>query len=168
MNLSGEVIGICTAKLGGQHVSGISFAIPIDSAWQVIRQLKRYRNVKRPYIGMKFYTNQQGSGSSRRGSRGFLGGGGGGGGSGSGGGSAAGVKVLEVTPGSPADRAGMREGDTITGFDGRPVVRNRDILERLGYEYGRSIDVEVLRDGRRESLTIISSKPPAGRARGDA
>ena len=35
MNIQGEVVGINTAKLGGQHVSGISFAIPIDTAWQV-------------------------------------------------------------------------------------------------------------------------------------
>ena len=116
---------------------------------------------------MKFYTNQQGPAARAVGAEASSEAEAAAEGRG-GGGSAAGVKVLEVTPGSPADRAGMREGDTITGFDGRPVVRNRDILERLGYEYGRSIDVEVLRDGRRESLTIISSKPPAGRARGNA
>mgnify|MGYP001987942277 CR=1 FL=1 len=69
MNLSGEVIGICTAKLGGQHVSGISFAIPIDSAWQVIRQLRRYRNVRRPYIGMKFFSNQPAPRTDRLGRR---------------------------------------------------------------------------------------------------
>lgn len=147
VNLNGEVIGINTAKLGGQHVSGISFAIPIDSAWQVIRQLKRYRNVKRPYIGMRFYAKQPSGSGARPGRRNVAG--------------SDGVRVLEVTPGSPADKAGLVEGDTIVSFDGRMVYRNRDILERLGYEYGRSIEVKVRRaDGRTETLTVISSKPP--------
>lgn len=54
MNLRGEVVGINTAKLGGQHVSGISFAIPMDTAWQVVQQLMQHRNVRRPYLGIKF------------------------------------------------------------------------------------------------------------------
>lgn len=56
VNLDGEVIGINTAKLGGGNVSGISFAIPIDTAWQVIKQLRVNKRVVRPYIGMRFQT----------------------------------------------------------------------------------------------------------------
>ena len=50
MNLSGEVIGVNTLKV---NVTGISFAIPIDTVVQVVKQLQKNRKVIRPYIGMK-------------------------------------------------------------------------------------------------------------------
>ena len=51
INLNGEVIGINTMKVRG--TDGISFAIPIDTAAQVIRQLMLNRKVVRPYVGLK-------------------------------------------------------------------------------------------------------------------
>ena len=51
INLDGEVIGINTMKVKGSD--GISFAIPIDTAAQVIRQLRQNRRVIRPYVGLK-------------------------------------------------------------------------------------------------------------------
>ena len=50
VNLSGEVIGVNTLKV---NVTGISFAIPIDTVAQVVKQLQKNRKVIRPYIGMK-------------------------------------------------------------------------------------------------------------------
>lgn len=43
------------------QVSGISFAIPMDVAWQVIEQLRKYRNVRRPYLGIKFVSEAKGT-----------------------------------------------------------------------------------------------------------
>lgn len=50
VDLNGLVIGVNTMKV---NASGISFAIPVDTVAQVVRQLKTYRKVVRPYIGMK-------------------------------------------------------------------------------------------------------------------
>lgn len=50
MNLNGEVIGVNTMKV---NVTGISFAIPIDTVMQVVKQLKANKKVVRPFIGMK-------------------------------------------------------------------------------------------------------------------
>jgi len=52
VSLRGEVIGINTAKLGGPHVSGISFAIPMDTAWPVIQQLMAYGNGTEGWCGL--------------------------------------------------------------------------------------------------------------------
>ncbi len=48
--MNGEVIGVNTMKV---NVAGISFAIPIDTVVQVVKQLKQNKKVIRPYIGMK-------------------------------------------------------------------------------------------------------------------
>lgn len=135
-------------------MSGISFAIPIDTASAVLHQLRKYGVVRRPFLGIKFHSSlpdprlsdrnrQQGPGVAV---------------------SALAyptkVKVLDVAPGSPAEQGGLREGDVILEFDRRPVEKNRDIIERLGYEYGRAIEVKVQRaGGHMETLTIVSAEP---------
>eukprot|EP00615_Pteridomonas_danica_P008512 CAMPEP_0114344298 /NCGR_PEP_ID=MMETSP0101-20121206/11309_1 /TAXON_ID=38822 ORGANISM="Pteridomonas danica, Strain PT" /NCGR_SAMPLE_ID=MMETSP0101 /ASSEMBLY_ACC=CAM_ASM_000211 /LENGTH=383 /DNA_ID=CAMNT_0001479565 /DNA_START=120 /DNA_END=1271 /DNA_ORIENTATION=+ len=153
VNLRGEVIGINTAKLGGNLVSGISFAIPIDVAWQVMSQLREYGNVRRPYLGIKFVTGS----SHQRGGRGFLGR------SSSPSSSSLQtikeVQIAEVIPGSPAEEGGLREGDVIIEFDHRKVNKMTDIIERLGYKYGRPIDLKIKRDGMEIALQVVSSKP---------
>lgn len=154
--MNGEVIGINTAKLGGNLVSGISFAIPMDIAWQVIQQLRKYGNVRRPYLGIKFVTSNR---LTRYGRRHILepfpsmddkllkes------------------VTIAEVLPNSPAELAGLKEGDVIIEFDHRKVNKMRDIIERLGYEYGRSIEIKVKRKDQELTLNVISSKPKQGR-----
>jgi S1-C subfamily serine protease len=153
VNLRGEVIGINTAKLGGNLVTGISFAIPIDVAWQVIHQLRSYGNVRRPYLGIKFVRNSstRRNGGSRslpyiRNGQQFSS-------------SEEVIQIAEVISGSPADQGGLREGDIILEFDHRKVTKMSDIIERLGYEYGRLINLKVRRNGEDIELTVKSSKP---------
>lgn len=66
INLNGEVIGINTMKVRG--TDGISFAIPIDTAAQVIRQLMLNRKVVRPYVGLKLANYVSGRKEKRHGS----------------------------------------------------------------------------------------------------
>jgi len=106
--------------------------------------------VRRPYLGIKFHSPF----ASPFSPRGHLGS--------SGGVNGGGVSVLEVAPGSPAETAGLQAGDVIVEFDKRPVVKNRDIVERLGFEYGRPIAVKVRRSGVEMNLTVVSSKPKGG------
>lgn len=142
------------------HGSGISFAIPIDMAWQVIKQLLAHgkggeqntttARLVRPFVGMKmmtltpaiiarerrFHAKGMGDGS------GFDGG----------------VLVVQVIPGSPAENGGLCVGDIITMFDGKPVHTTRHVLDRIGSEIGRPIRVRVLREGEPEELTIRTSE----------
>ena len=72
-----------------------------------------------------------------------------------------GVRVDDVDTGSPADKAGIREGDVVVEFDGERV-RSAMQLTRLVRETpnGRSVPVAVMRDGKRQAL---QATPEAGR-----
>ena len=131
VNLDGAVIGINTMKIAG---AGISFAIPIDSAWQVIEQLRENGKVVRPYLGFTMInTMRHGSSSDERH-----------------------VLIIQVTPGSPAERAGLRPGDVILSFDDRPVHTMSDVHDRLGYKIGRNIKMEVS-NARSEGLANVKN-----------
>lgn len=86
---------------------GIGFAIPIDIAWQVVQQLIKYKRVRRPFVGLAFRLvgvetdNMQPLPGGEPIEIGML--------------------ILEVKPGSPAEKGGLREGDVIVEFDGKKV-----------------------------------------------
>jgi S1-C subfamily serine protease len=66
----------------------------------------------------------------------------------------AGVEVVEVVAGSPADRAGLRPEDLILDVDGTPVSSARDLQRLMGHELiGRSLQIRVVREGRLLSLS---------------
>jgi len=54
---------------------------------------------------------------------------------------------VAVSPRSPAEAAGLQPGDEVVSFGGRPVRRVRDVVERLGYEPGREVLMQVKRKG---------------------
>lgn len=93
MNTSAEVVGINNMK--AQGVDGISFAIPIDTANQVITQLLKYKTVIRPYIGMNMVNYYPSGKSSKKLPASFRVG-------------ETLVQVAEVNPGSPAETAGLK------------------------------------------------------------
>ena len=94
VNLDGEVIGINTMKVDG--TSGISFAIPIDTAAQIIKQLMTNKRVIRPYIGLKManFTSDTSSFEKRKGALLST--------------DTPKVLVVEVERDSPASRAGIQ------------------------------------------------------------
>ncbi|MCI0535777.1 MAG: trypsin-like peptidase domain-containing protein [Verrucomicrobiales bacterium] len=137
-NSRGEVIGVNTAVI--LPAQGICFAIAIDTAKYVTGWLVRNGCIRRSYIGVagqnvklhrrlvRFYNLPTQSG----------------------------VLVLGVEPGSPSERAGLREGDLIVEFDGAPVG-SIDALHKLLSEesIGRNSSVTVLRQTERLSLSIV-------------
>ena len=70
-----------------------------------------------------------------------------------------GAIVRRVEPNSPAERAGVKEGDVITEFGGQPVVGVQQ-LTRLVREtpIGRTVDLKVRRDNREETLKVTSER----------
>jgi serine protease Do len=138
-NLRGEVIGINTAIIN--FAQNIGFAIPSNMAKQVMQQLIAKGRVVRAWLGVglqpltpelaKKFGVQDGEG----------------------------VLVNEVFDKDPAAVAGIKPGDVITKVDGSPVD-SPNKLSRLvaGVPPGSTVDVEVVRDGRRIQLKVALSE----------
>eukprot|EP00882_Tetradesmus_deserticola_P005898 GHRQ01006212.1.p1 GENE.GHRQ01006212.1~~GHRQ01006212.1.p1 ORF type:complete len:169 (+),score=64.72 GHRQ01006212.1:745-1251(+) len=132
-----RVLQLPAAAAGKGASSGVGFAIPIDTVKGLVDQILQYGRVMRPSLGVVIAPPQA---LQRIGEKGVL--------------------VLDVTPGSPAARAGLRPtsrnsagelvlGDIIQSVDGSPVSSARDLLEQLDAKrVGDKVVVEVLRGGR--------------------
>ncbi|KAF0714420.1 Aste57867_3878 [Aphanomyces stellatus] len=138
VNLDGQVIGINTMKLAG-GVSGISFAIPIDMAIEIIEQLRKNKTVARPYVGMQMI--QFGGNVLPEISKLYPD-------------VPQGVVVKSVTPGSPAAAAGILPGDVILEFAGTKISSVKDVVSALGFNVGRKMCMKLVREGNSEPLTL--------------
>jgi len=72
-----------------------------------------------------------------------------------------GVRLSDVRPGGPADKAGLKAGDTIVEFAGQKITNLRDYSDALlGAKVGQAALIVVERDGRRITLTITPTARP--------
>ncbi|KAK9806024.1 hypothetical protein WJX73_006407 [Symbiochloris irregularis] len=129
VNLWGQVVGI--SNMSALTTNGISFAIPIDAAKAVIRQLEEAGRVRRPHVGMKLLElNAAKIAQLRARDASFPS-------------VAAGILVPAVTPGSPAAAAGLQAGDIITGFAGGNLQRHElttsGLVRALGEHVGQAM-----------------------------
>lgn len=135
LNLYGEVIGINTAiHAGGQ---GIGFAIPINSAKDVLVKLHKDGKITRAQIGVKIQmlTDDHVKALKLKSKDGAL--------------------VAEVMEGSPAEKAGVKPGDVIVAFDGKKVKDTRQLPILVGNtEVGKSVKLEVIRNSSPKTLTV--------------
>ena len=102
-NMKGEVVGINTAILGQSGSIGIGFAIPSNSAKLVIDQLLEFGETKRGWLGVRIQTVTKEIADVERLKK------------------ARGALVASVAPGSPSDKAGIKDGDIILEFDGKSI-----------------------------------------------
>ncbi|AWK86732.1 DegQ family serine endoprotease [Azospirillum thermophilum] len=137
-DMSGRVIGINTAIYSPNGGSvGIGFAIPSKLASEVVAQLKEHGKVERGWLGVKI----QGVTPDIAESVGLP--------------EARGALVAEVTGGSPAARAGLRQGDVILSYDGKPLSSLRDLTRGVAEtKAGSEVTLRVLRDGRETSIPV--------------
>jgi len=154
LNLRGEVVGVNSgfySETGGY--AGVSFAIPIDVAMDVVRQLRAHGKVTRGVIGVRLQevTNElaRAFGLPR----------------------AAGALVLEVFKGAAAERAAIRPGDVIVRFDGKPVASDAELVQLTAAAApGKTVEVELVRFGAQLSARLrvdearTPEMPPALRA----
>jgi serine protease Do len=141
INSRGEVIGINSAI--SSRASNIGFAVPINQAVAILTQLKTAGKVSRGFIGIALtdvtpdLQRALGLGVSQ------------------------GVIVQDVTPRSPAERAGLKPYDVVLEVEGRPVLTNdeliRDIAER---QPGSVARLRVLRDGRPQTMAVKLAERP--------
>jgi len=133
----GEVIGINTAVIMGAQ--GICFAVASNTANFVLGELVRHGHVRRAYIGIA--AQQTAIPRRLRHTAGVT--------------QASGVMVVNVEPGSPAERAGVLAGDIILALDGVNITGADDLIRLLGGEkIGRKVTLDTLRKGERRKLPI--------------
>jgi len=146
LNLDGEVIGINTAIVAmGQ---GIGFAIPINTAKEIMRQLIDQGRVVRGWLGIVIQDLDgdlaQGFGVPPR----------------------SGILVADVIKEGPADAAGLKPGDIIVEFGGRPVREVPELQQKVAaVPPGQASELTVLRDKRRELVTVRVGEMPSEEAR---
>ncbi len=140
LNIRGEVIGINTAILSERAQAGnlgIGFAVPINSVSRIIEQLQTGK-VTRGRIGVALATQATSETLTELGAT-----------------DGRGALVQSVESAGPAEKAGIKRGDVIVEFNGKPVVNNNDLVDRVvGTKPGSSVPIKVLRRGKSESLTV--------------
>lgn len=71
------------------------------------------------------------------------------------------ARILEVLPNSPAEKAGLRAGDRIVAFEGKPVDQAHPLANYLRrYRPGDTVHLTVLRDGEEHTLSITLGHAP--------
>ncbi|MBW1850194.1 MAG: DegQ family serine endoprotease [Deltaproteobacteria bacterium] len=137
LNTAGEVIGINTAIFSQSGGSvGIGFAIPINMAKDLLPQLKKGK-VVRGWLGVMIQkiTPELMDKLNLKNEKGAL--------------------VADVTPNSPAHKAGIKRGDVIISFDGKQIAEMHDLPYIVGSTpVNKEIRVEVIRKGQEKSFQI--------------
>jgi serine protease Do len=145
LNVYGEVVGINTAIVAAGQ--GIGFAIPVNMAKQIVTQLISKGNVSRGWLGVSIQpvTEELARSFGMKMARGAL--------------------VSDVMAGGPAERAGMKQGDVITGFDGKEIKDPRQLqLVVAETPVGKRVAVEVFRDGRTLKLSLAIGNADSAQA----
>lgn len=142
-NENGEVIGINSSKIAQQEVEGIGFAIPINVAKPVLDSLEQFGEVQRPFMGVSYRSLDEipAVGLERLKLPKDVTGG---------------IMVAQVTPMSPAEKAGIQQYDIITELDGKPIDNAMDFREYLYEEkkVGDKMEVTLYRDGNKTKKTV--------------
>jgi serine protease Do len=140
LNIRGEVIGINTAiasRSGGYQ--GIGFALPINTAAEVYNSIIKTGKVTRGSIGVKFTPSDTDRARSLLKANGV----------------AEGVFVQQVAPGGPAEKAGMKDGDIITGINGKKVRDGNDLVNTVtSTPVGSAVSIAAIRDGKPENFKV--------------
>jgi serine protease Do len=143
-NMDGEVIGVNTAIISPTGGSiGIGFAVPSNSAVQVVDQLKQYGETRRGWLGVHVQnvTDEIASSLGLQQPSGAL--------------------VASVSTGSPAAAAGIAPADVIVKFDGQAIDNMRSLPRAVASTpVGKTVPVEVMRKGEHKDLTVTVGRLP--------
>ena len=137
-NLDGQVVGINSqiySRSGGSI--GLSFAIPVSVANNVVKQLKNNGKVQRGWlgVGIQSVNKKLAEALDLPGPQGAL--------------------VTAVMPDSPAERGDIKPGDVIVSFDAQTILNSEDLPHVVGLMTpGEEVKVELFREGRRKKMLV--------------
>jgi S1-C subfamily serine protease len=148
VNLRGELIGINTAFVGTASSNpGMGFAIPISMARVVTDRILETGDVRRGKLGITFEDPTPALVRELK----FAA-------------APAAPIITKVDPGSPADLAGLKVGDVVTGVTGTPVRDTSHLRSRLGlFWVGDTAELTVTRNGKQTVIRATISDPQRGK-----
>lgn len=136
VNSKGEVIGINTIKISDDSVEGLGFAIPSNDALKIIEELKVTGKIIRPYVGIYGIDLDEATATRNR--------------------LVEGIYVYQVQDGSPAQEAGLQNGDIIVEFDGQEVKTTQELNDiKNKKEIGDSVHIKVYRAGEYKEGDLV-------------
>ena len=148
VNIRGEIIGINTAignYSGSGTWQGVGFAIPSNTVRHALEGIIKTGRVVHGYLGISIeqitpeLAEQFGLANP------------------------AGALVQGLTPGSPAEKAGLKPGDVITAFNGKPIQGTRDLVRQINLAVvGSTVEIKVIRDRKEMTLPVVIEEVPAG------
>ncbi|MFB6215198.1 MAG: PDZ domain-containing protein, partial [Candidatus Bipolaricaulia bacterium] len=145
VNSQGEVIGINTAIIRrnqqGVPLTGLNFAVSINSVKQVLPQLINKGEVTRAWLGVWFQevTPQMGEKFGLKDGQGVL--------------------ISEVVENSPAEKAGLKPGDVIVEIDGTNITSGTQFQQQIMYrDVGEEISITLIRNQNKKTLTVELGK----------
>ncbi len=144
VNMAGEVIGINSIKVAQVGVESMGYAISINEAMPVIKELINTGYIVRPWLGIglatvntmvaSFYNLAVDTG----------------------------VLVTKVAPCSPAETTGLITGDVITAIDGEEVNSAGDLVHKIdSYNIGQKVEITFWRDQNKTSALLTLGENPA-------
>lgn len=138
-NMEGEVVGVNTAIISPTGGSiGIGFSVPSNLVKRMVAQLQEFGAVRRGWLGVRVQTVNDELADALGLAR------------------PEGALVAEVTPGGPADQAGIEPGDVIIDFDGQPVREMRDLPRMVAdTTIDESVPITIIRDGEEMALEAM-------------
>ena len=141
VNAAGEVVGINTAVARGNFTTAandVGFAISMAEALPIVDSLREQAGGEpreEAFLGVSIADRRDGG---------------------------QGALIAEVEPGTPADDAGITDGDVVIALDGEPVVGSAGLVAAIrDLEPGAEVEITVMRDGDEQVLTAtLTSRPP--------
>lgn len=143
-NQHGEVVGVNSRIFSGTGgYMGLSFSIPIDVAMDVVQQLKTNGKVTRSYLGVMLQDIDRNLAEAYKLPK------------------PEGSLINQVTPKSPAEKAGLKSGDVILKINGSSISRTSDLLNVLNrVAPSQTVQLEVLRDDKVRTISATLGTAP--------
>ena len=151
VNLDGQVVGINTA-IAGQGAQNIGFAIPINEVKPLVASVKSSGKIVRPYLGVRYQAidKQVATQNNLSVTQGAWV-------------QAADTQNPGVVAGSPAEKAGIKDGDILTKIGSDTIDATHSLQSLIGkHKVGDKVTVGLLRDGKNQGVDVTLEAAPAG------